>query len=242
MSHFFKAVLAAITAIALTFSAHSLSAGEKEESIATAMVEYLISARAVIAQNQKLINDAAKGDKGFTPDVYEQQVRKEFLNRTSADITKMGNDDFGKALSDIHQSAKLVVAESQSQINEPGKEFKGFNPAAFGARVGSMLQKRSDILIKQTSLHFRAPYNKPDEFEAAILNKFESGAKDQNHTEETTVNGKNVLRHMVPVYIAKSCLNCHGDPIGAMDVSGHKKEGYKEGNLRGAISIIVPVK
>lgn len=225
----------------LLLSAQQLTAGEKEESIAVAMVEYLISARAVIAQNQKLINDAARGDKGFTPAVYEEQVRKEFLHRTSADITKLGDDDFGKALTSIHQAAKQVIAEAQPQINVIGKEFKGFNPAAFGARVGAALLKRSEISIKQTSLHFRATYNMPDEYESAVLKKFATGAKDQSHTEETVVNGKKVLRHMVPVYIAKSCLNCHGDPAGSLDVSGHKREGYREGDLRGAISIVVPV-
>jgi len=241
MSVRFKTI-ALVSAVVTIFGVQCLSAGEKEESIATAMVEYLISARAVIAQNQKLINDASQGDKGFTADVYEQQVRKEFLNRTSTDITKMAADDFGKALSDIHKSAKQVITDAQAQINVPGKDFKGFNPAAFGARVGAVLQKRSDIQIKQTSLHFRATYNKPDDYETALLKKFTTGTKDQTHTEETTVNGKKVLRYLVPVYIAKSCLNCHGDPIGAMDISGHKKEGYKEGDLRGAISIIVPVK
>ena len=203
----------------------------------SAMVEYLISARAVIAQNQKLINDSGKGDKGFSPDVYEQQVRKEFLNRTSADITNLADDDFGKALSNIHQSAKQVVAEAQPQINEAGKEFKGFNPAAFGARVGAVLQKRSDIRIKQTSLQFRATYNKPDDHEATILKKFGSGPKDQVHTEETTMNGRKVLRHMVPVYIAKSCMNCHGDPAGSMDVSGHKRKATRKG-ICGARSVL----
>lgn len=236
-----SAVVVIIAAGIMVINVHRLSAGEKEESIAVAMVEYLISARVVIAQNQKLINDSTKGDKGFTPEVYEQQVRVEFLNRTSADITKLGTDDFGKALGDIHQSAKQVVSEAQTQINQAGKEFKGFNPAAFGARVGAALQKRSDIRIKQTSTHFRATYNQPDAYELALLKKFETGSKDQNHMEETMQDGKKVLRHMVPVYIAKSCLNCHGDPVGSIDVSGHKREGYKEGELRGAISIVVPV-
>jgi hypothetical protein len=31
------------------------------------------------------------------------------------------------------------------------------------------------------------------------------------------------------------------NPAGSVDVSGHKREGYKEGELRGAISITVPV-
>lgn len=231
------AIFSAVT----VFSANVLSAGEKEESVAMAMAEYLISARAVVAQNQKLINDATKGDKGFTPAVYEQQVRKEFLSRTSADITKMGDDDFGKALSQIHESAKQVIVEAQPQINELGKGFKGFNPAAFGAKVGAVLKKRSDFQVKQTSLNFRAGYNKPDAYETAVLNKFVSGPKDQEHSEETEMNGKKVVRYLVPVYISTSCLTCHGDAAGTLDVSGHKKEGYKEGELRGALSIVVPV-
>lgn len=243
MSHRVSSIFLFIATALVALGSHTLYAGEREESIATAMVEYLISGRAVVAQNQKLINDPAKGDKGFTPAAYEQQVRNEFLNRTSVDITKMdARDDFGKALSDIHLSAKQVIADAQAQINEPGKAFKGFNPAAFGARVGSLLQKRSEIQIKQTSLHFRAPYNKPDEYEMAVLKKFEAGNKDQQqHSEETNVNGKKALRYLTPVYISKSCLGCHGDPVGTLDVSGHKREGYKDGDLRGAISIVVPV-
>ncbi|BCG45546.1 putative PAS/PAC sensor protein [Citrifermentans bremense] len=232
---------ALVLSVAIVLSANILSAGEKEESVATAMAEYLLSARAVLAQNQKLINDPAKGDKGFTPAVYEQQVRMEFLSRTSADITKMGDDDFGKALSDIHQSAKLVVAEAQPVINQQGKGFKGYNPAAFGAKVGATLEKRSQLRIKQTSLQFRADHNKPDEYETAVLKKFALGKGEQVHVEETELNGQKVLRYLVPLYVGKSCLTCHGDPAGSVDVSGYKREGYKEGELRGAISVAVPV-
>jgi len=37
-------------------------------------------------------------------------------------------------------------------------------------------------------------------------------------------------------------LKCHGEPAGEIDVTGHKKEGYKEGDLRGAISVAFPVR
>jgi hypothetical protein len=47
---------------------------------------------------------------------------------------------------------------------------------------------------------------------------------------------------MAPLYIEKSCLPCHGEPAGEMDIAGRLKEGYKEGELRGAISVIVPIK
>ncbi|WP_224984808.1 Tll0287-like domain-containing protein [Geomonas agri] len=233
--------VALIVIVGSIISVSSLRASEKEESVAVALTEYLLSARAVLATNQSLINDPDKGNKGFTADVYEQQVRLEFLRRTSADITKMADDAFGKALSEIHQSAKQVITEAQPLINQEGKGFKGFNPAAFGAKVGAALEKRSDIRIKQTSLKFRGAYNKPDEYETTILAKFVGGNKDQSHSEELTVDGKKVVRYMVPIYISKACLGCHGDPAGTVDVSGHKKEGYRDGDLRGAISVIVPV-
>lgn len=75
-----------------------------------------------------------------------------------------------------------------------------------------------------------------------MLKKFEVGKHDQVHSEEASFNNMKAQRYLVPVYISKSCLNCHGDTVGSLDVSGHKKEGYKEGELRGAISIVVPVK
>lgn len=218
-----------------------LLASEKEEAVAIALSEYLLSARAVLAKNQQLINDPAKGDKGFTPEVYEQQVRMEFLSRTSTDISKIGDDDFGKALTAIHQAAKEVVAGAQPTINQKGKGFKGFNPAAFGAKVGAALEKRSYVRVKQTSLNVRAAYNKPDEYEAAVLRTFATGNKDQVQSDEVQVGDKKAVRYMVPVYVTSACLGCHGSPVGDLDVSGHKKEGYKEGELRGAISVLVPV-
>jgi hypothetical protein len=112
----------------------------------------------------------------------------------------------------------------------------------FGARVGQESYKRSDIRLKQTSMKYRATYNKPDDFEAAVLQKFGTSPKAEPYFEETVVNGQRVARYMAPVYITKVCLGCHGDPAGELDVTGRAKEGYKEGALRGAISVVVPMR
>lgn len=45
---------------------------------------------------------------------------------------------------------------------------------------------------------------------------------------------------MLPIYIESACLKCHGEPKGEKDITGHIKEGYKEGELRGAISVMIP--
>jgi general secretion pathway protein A len=218
-------------------------AEEKLEAIALTIADYLTAGRTVIAVNQPLINDPSKGDKGFTPQVYDEQVSLEFMKRSGIGIKSLiPSDDFNKALIAIHESAKEVIAEAQPQINEPGKEFKGFIPAVFGKRVGDKLYKKSGITIKQTSLKFRGEYNKPDEFETIVLKKFEMTNKGSTYYEETKFGDTRVLRYVVPLYIEKSCLPCHGEPAGEKDISGRIKEGYKEGDLRGAISVIVPIK
>jgi hypothetical protein len=44
---------------------------------------------------------------------------------------------------------------------------------------------------------------------------------------------------MTPDYYAASCLICHGSPKGETDITGYPKEGGKEGDLGGVISIVL---
>jgi general secretion pathway protein A len=213
------------------------------ESIAMTIADYLAAGRIVVAKNQPLINDPARGKKGFTSQAYEKQVRLQFMKISGIDIKPLvPSDDFNKTLIAIHESAKEVIDEAQPQIDEPGKEFKGFIPAIFGRRVGDKLLKKTGIIVKQTSRKFRGDYNKPDDFEVEALNKFEAAGKGNTYFEETKFGDTRVLRYLVPLYIDKACLPCHGEPAGEKDIAGRIKEGYKEGDLRGAISVIVPMK
>jgi hypothetical protein len=50
------------------------------------------------------------------------------------------------------------------------------------------------------------------------------------------MDGKSV-RILLPLFYDKACLICHGEPKGQRDISGYPKEGAKEGDLGGAISV-----
>ncbi len=227
---------------ALLFIAQA-GADERLQSVAVALADYLTAGRAVIAQNQPLINDPSKGDKKFTRQAYEAQVSREFMLRSGIDLQSLKpSDDFGKSVIAIHEAAKEAIDEAQPLINEPDREFKGFIPAVFGKKVGDKLYKKSGITVKQTSLKFRGEYNKPDDFEVEVLRKLEKSDKGNTYYEETSFGDLRVLRYVVPLYIEKSCLPCHGDPAGERDITGKIKEGYKEGDMRGAISIVAPIK
>ena len=45
---------------------------------------------------------------------------------------------------------------------------------------------------------------------------------------------------LLPLFYNKQCLACHGGPKGEVDISGYEKEGFKDGDLGGAISITLP--
>ena len=59
------------------------------EETARLLAKLLQSGRMVIERNQTLIDDPHKGEKGFTPELFEQQLVREFLAKTGIDLTAL---------------------------------------------------------------------------------------------------------------------------------------------------------
>ncbi len=60
-------------------SGWSQTSQKETEQTAALLATFLNAGRVVIERNQSLINDPGKGDKGFTPEVFERLVLDEFL-------------------------------------------------------------------------------------------------------------------------------------------------------------------
>lgn len=229
-------------AVALLLSGQARAADE--ERLAKNLATLLIAGRTVVSQNQPLINDASKGDKGFTAATFAAAVAAEFKAKAGIDLGALdaGKKD-DKRLLALFEAQKAVVDEAQPLINLSGMAFKGFTPAVFGLQVGVKFTAATGLGLKQTSEKYRNPQNQPDAFEKGVLTRFqgEGWEKGKGYAETVDQKGKKVVRYMQPLYIAKSCLTCHGDPKGELDVAGRVKEGYHEGDLRGAVSVTVPV-
>ena len=86
----------------------------------------------------------------------------------------------------------------------------------------------------------RNPRNKPDDFEAAALEKPAQRSHDGQNREtivsEVVEEGRSI-RVLLPLFYGKTCLSCDGEPKGQRDISGYPKEGAKEGDLGSAISV-----
>jgi chemotaxis family two-component system sensor kinase Cph1 len=102
------------------------------------------------------------------------------------------------------------------------------NPAYMLRLIMEQDFSRSGVYGHITSLrHFRKE-TAPDNWEKAALVAFEKNGIEEL-VEVTKINEKPYLRLMRPMYTEEGCLKCHG------------QQGYKVGDVRGGVSIAVPL-
>ncbi len=108
-----------------------------------------------------------------------------------------------------------------------GKLLTLMNPAYMTRQVHELAEKEQGIRGHITSLNPIRPENSPDPWETKTLQAFESGETEISSVEE--MEGKEYVRLMRPFVTEKGCLECHA------------AQGYKEGDIRGGISISIPM-
>ena len=232
-----------MTTISLAWSTPARAANEAEV-VAEHLIELVKIGREVVSEHQATINDAAKGEKGFTADFVADQVMERFKKKTKIDLRIPDVVPQANFYLALVEAEREVVDEAQPVINRQGVGFKGFLHAVFARRVGEHFYKETGVRMKLTGINYRNPKNKPDDFEEEVLRMLSDPRhpKGQSYVRSTMVDGRPVLRMVDPEYAAASCLSCHGVPKGERDITGMKKEGWKEGGFAGATSIVLPLK
>ena len=109
--------------------------------------------------------------------------------------------------------------------------------------------------VRRVSLKVRNPEDEPDAYERATLERLtELFAHDPQSVPAEVAqvvempDQRKVLRYMTPLSIAKPCLTCHG-PAAELDEAvkarldslypEDRATGYVDGDLRGAVSVVV---
>ncbi len=247
----YAALVGILTTIAIGAMAPSPSwAVDRAEAEETArlLAKLLKAGRLVIEQNQLLIDDQQKGDKGFTPEVFEQQLVQEFRQQTGIDLSKLQPTPASISMPSLAKellpafvlASKDVVRDAQIVINQRGIGYKNFIPATYGSQAAARFSKQSRVRLKQTTLGPRNPKNEPDDYEASVLKWLSGRPRAEAYVSELTDQGQ-TLRVVMPIYYVPACLTCHGEPKGDLDISGYPKEGHREGDLAGAITVTAPL-
>jgi general secretion pathway protein A len=221
---------------------------EQERETSRLVAILFDSGRVVVGLNQELINDASKGDKGFTPEVFEKQLRAVFEQRTGINLSNSNDKIPAMArplLDRLLDESKRTIAGYQTPINIPGIRYKGLIPATFGTETAARFSTWSGIYLRQIAPErfLRNKKNQPDKYEADVLKTLaqQASTSDESPPKWDVTDGGKTLRLVLPLYYSKACLECHGEPRGQRDISGYPREGGKEGELGGAISVKLPI-
>jgi signal transduction histidine kinase len=113
-------------------------------------------------------------------------------------------------------------------VDVDGTQYVKRNPAMVTKELSRYAEQKGLYWFHITSLNLINQENAPDGFERAALLAFEkNGLKEFISID--TINNSNFLRYISPLYIEEACLECHAH------------QGYKIGDIRGAISVTIPV-
>jgi len=108
-----------------------------------------------------------------------------------------------------------------------GKLLTLMNPAYMTRQVHGLMEKGYDVRGHITSLNPIRPENAPDPWETEALRAFEKRKTEVSSISK--IEGGEYFRLMYPFITENYCLKCHA------------KQGYHEGDIRGGISVSIPM-
>jgi signal transduction histidine kinase len=121
----------------------------------------------------------------------------------------------------------LFELTDRDKITTDGDTLTLINPAYMTRQLHELELQESGVRGHITSLKPIRPENAADHWEQMALRRFESGS-DEVTSLESMKTGE-YFRFMRPLVTEEACLQCH------------RQQGYKKGDIRGGISISIPM-
>lgn len=131
----------------------------------------------------------------------------------------------------INQPNDYIVTEKRDITGLDGTKLTMINPFQMTKQAYDLLRQHSPelaVLNRTVSLDPLNVENIPDEWEEMALIGFEQGKGAMS--EITTIEGAPYMRLLSPYITENRCLQCH------------EHQGYEVGDIRGGMSIAVPMK
>ncbi|MBJ6752262.1 c-type heme family protein [Geomonas anaerohicana] len=130
--------------------------------------------------------------------------------------------------------------------NEPETNYS-LVPQVVATQVAKRVTQNSKFYVRQVSLRYRNPENRPDAYETAQLQKFIKNPTTESY-DIVQSGDTSFFRYLQPMRATPSCLGCHGSYQSAPDFvkkrfpPGHYSYNYQVGEVIGAVSVSIPVK
>jgi hypothetical protein len=122
-------------------------------------------------------------------------------------------------------------------------------------QIAYTMGRNHSVTVKRVSARWRNPANAPDRFEDSVLTLFGKKKSEGTLYEQTEyftivqTDSGSVGRYLKPIIVQQVCLSCHGrEQSLSEDIRRTLKNrypddrafGYSAGDLRGAVSVVLP--
>ncbi len=111
--------------------------------------------------------------------------------------------------------------------DQHGNEYVMRNPAMVTRELSEYSIQKGLGSFRVTSLKPVNPANIPDDYEKQCMISFEHGISESLEIIDSTAG--RIVRYLAPLDVKASCLGCHA------------RHGYSQGDIRGALSITIPI-
>ena len=129
-------------------------------------------------------------------------------------------------VSETTQPNPYLKDPQRDVVTLDGQKLTKLNPAYMTRQMSELQRSEYGIQSHITSLNPIRPENEADPWEKNALLAFENGVGEA--FELTDFGSRKMLRYMAPLFTERACLQCH------------EAQGYKEGDIRGGISVSMP--
>jgi len=126
-----------------------------------------------------------------------------------------------------HLKPNPYLGKKGEIVGRNGDHYLLRNPAMVTRELSTYASRQGLYWFRLTSDRLVNPANAPDGTERMALQLFRKGSVREFAVSEQ-VGTRHVFRLIAPIFIEKSCLGCH------------QYQGYKVGDLRGCISVMIP--
>ena len=168
--------------------------------------------------------------------LFTYQRQQSFILKSAVDNAR----SFARQLIETRDYMSSVVK------GEPEQNYN-LVPQVVATQVAKRVTSNTKYYLRQVSLRYRNPENRPDAYETAQLRAF---AKDPGREVYGVVKSGDtrVFRYLQPMLATASCLECHGSYQTAPRFvqqrfpPGHYSYNYRVGEVIGAVSVSIPMK
>ena len=157
-------------------------------------------------------------------------------------------------LNEARQAAKALGGKLKGEVMKSMKTKGPVGTIDFCSQrapeIAREVSQQTGWEVGRTSLKYRNPANRPDDWERQVLESFEARkaagepVKALEHGEIVEVDGRKYYRYMKAIPTGKPCLNCHAAEVKPGVEQALKRlypedraRGFKLGDIRGAFTL-----